>query len=324
MKNNLVLAVGVALAVGFASGGAVAAPYLYNTVQQLEDGDAETLLNADGTVKAITSSSFIQVGDLFGGVIKIQQTFPVPAGTPEINLQSGDTFTAFFLIDTKSIVSGGDATTADGTNDQIFFGAATQSQWSTVFGAGGAIDISSVLDVSNINGTGSGIASGTMALMFNGVTYSSAQFEAGGTMSGSATSFISGGTLQYEFGFTGTDGVAAANQFWKTTGIDATIPSLAITNDLINRLALDVTRQWAGPDLAAHNYLLSAGDANYTGATQFQGKGNFEQVLTGSPWALQTDSDLFISPVPEPSALALISLGLMGLGWVGRRTSKRV
>lgn len=323
MKNNLVLGAVVALGMGFASSSAMAAPYLYNTVQQLEDGDAETLLNADGTVKAIGPGSFIQVGDLFGGVIKIQQTFPVPAGTPEINLQSGSTFTAFFLIDTKSILSTGDATTADGSFEQIFFGAATQAQWNTVFGAGGAIDISSVLDVSNINGSGSGIASGTMALMFNDVLYSSALFEAGGTMSGSATSFIQGGTLQYEFGFTGAGGAADANQFWKTTGVDATMPTLAITNDLINRLALDVTRQWAGPDLAPHNYLLSAGDGNYTGETQFQGKGNFEQILAGSPWALQTDSDLFISPVPEPSALALISLGLMGLGWVGRRTSKQ-
>jgi hypothetical protein len=318
----------VGLALSLSTTAVSAAPYLFGPdVQLIEDEDAEVLLNRDGTVKPITASTRIEEGDLFAGVFKYQATKTVNDPGPGIDLSGANTtFSGAFLIKALSVTAAsGDITTIDNSFDTLTFGAASQAEWDSVFGDSKTIDIFPTFDVANINGSGSGIAPGTMALFFNDVVYNNA-IDNAGTLSSSATSFIAGGSLQYEAGFTGGAGTAAANQFWSTKGLDAAFPSLTGTNNPTNRFAIDITKQWAGPNLLAHNYLgalATVTDSNYTGPTQFQSKGDFAKPLgQNSPWGLGTDTDTYIHAVPEPASLAVLAVGLLGFGLNNRRTRK--
>lgn len=204
-----------------------AAPYLPDRIQKLEDDDVESIFqwnSTNNTASAVTNPNRqIQNGDLFAGVFRIQKTFNVGPSGPEYNLQgSAETFTALFLIQATNVTStNGNSGVIDGSTDTLTFGAASQTQWNTIFGAGGLVDISSVFSVSNINGSGSGLSTGTMALFFNGVEFDDTVQT--GSLGSSASSFINGGTLEYEFGFKGD-----AGEFWTTKGTDAAIPANAL------------------------------------------------------------------------------------------------
>ncbi|NOQ16903.1 MAG: PEP-CTERM sorting domain-containing protein [Methyloprofundus sp.] len=316
------------LAFGFCANIAYAAPYIPGGVQLLEDQDAEILMDSTGAIIDIDGSTNIAAGNLFAGVFTIQLTKGILPLTPDVNLQGHtETFTAIFLISTTSVTStGGSAGAIDGSNDTLLFDAATQAQWDAVYGAGGTIDISSAFDVSDINGSGSGVATGTMAMLFNGVFFDEADADglvpATQTLTGSATSFVDGGTLQYEFGIIDDGLTPVSDQFWSTIGTDAAFPALTGTNNPTNRFALNITERWAGPRLELINFLGTSGfDGHYTGDTHIQAKGDFAGVLgPDSPWGLGTDTDLYIY-VPEPTNLALIAIGLISAG-LSRRFKK--
>ena len=310
---------------------AFGAPFLFgDEVQLLEDQDAEVLMDSAGNERTIGPGTTIDVGDLFGGIFKIQFTENVPSGDNNVNLQGPtDTFTAIFLIKTLGISSDGGP--ADGSinnsDDILTFGAASQTDWNNVFGAGKLMDISSIFDVSDLDGMGTGLATGTMSMLLDGVNYDDADLSPtpGATYSDSTLTFVTTpantkANLLYEFGFTGGGGTAAANQFWYTSGKDAEFPALVGTNNPINRLALDLTMQWAGPNLVSHNFLGTNApfDLNFTGLTDIQGKGDFAGAAQG-PWGIVTDTDLYIHAVPEPATMLLFGTGLIGLAGIGRR-----
>lgn len=337
-KKLLLNAAGLVATLAIGTSLAFAAPYLSpsgpNSAQWLEDQDAEILLDKDGNLITIGLTTVIQVGDLFGGIFSIQATQNVNPATTNINLQgSVETFTAIFLIEAETVACKGfspitglacSTTAIDGATDTLNFGAATQTQWDSVFGLGGQLDVSSAFDVSDLDGLGANLATGTMSLLFNGRPFEDAILSDGPpntlSFSDSATTFVdTGAVLQYEFGFTGAGGDAAANEFWTTIGTDAAFPALTGTNNPTNRLALNITQQWAGPELDPHNYLGNiAFDLNFTGDTTLQGKGDFAGGPVG-PWTITTDTDLYIRPIPEPAIIALMSLGLLVLGFANRR-----
>ena len=318
----------------FGASAAFAAPFLPPEVQELEDQDFESLLNPDGSIKDVLANPIIEVGDLFAGVIKIQKTSNVtgPGPNPEIDLQtSDDTFTAIFLIKTATVDSSGDVNTPDNSFDELTFTSATAADWSAVFGAGGTIDLTPAgFDVTDLDGLGTGVATGTMAMMFDGVAYADAEeeFDPGtiDNVADSAQTFVDGARLLYEFGLTG-----AAGEFWETAGIDAAISTLAMTSPRPdNIISLNITQQWAGPDLDPHNFLGDAGDLNFTDAVQLQGDGSFQALpqignppVPNSPWGLGTDTNFYIKPdiIPEPGTMLLLGFGLISLAGVTRRKS---
>jgi len=346
-KLTKTAALGLLCTAAFAAVPTQAAPYLGPGIQLLEDQDAESIIRCTGggdnvplscsTVEiSLTPNEFnpnilepdptdpnnyVTEGDLFAGVIKIQETKIEPDGDVVSTDGDAETFTGIFLIQAESCVStGGACDKEDGSNDDLLFAPVGQEYWDEIYGASGVLDISTAFDVSDINSSGSGLAAGTMAFLFNGVVYDDAVIPAA-DLSTSATSFVSGGSLQYEFGFTGAPTgtpFTSAGEFWRTDGEDAAFFGGAIGNSAFNRLALNVTRQWAGPDLLPHNHrLFSDGDPNFLFDTQLQGFGNFTGL--GEPWALTTDTDFWINSVPAPGSLGLLALGLLGLGYASRR-----
>lgn len=304
------------------AGASWAAPYLRGGVQELEDQDAEVLIRPDGQggynfVDTTNPAEWIQPGDLFAGVIKIQKTSNPDVPGSDVDLQGqNETFTAIFLIENRTCTSsGGSCAVIDGFNDTLTFGSVAPATWVSIFGAGGVIDISSAIDFTDLDGGGTGLTAGTAALLFNGIKFDDA-FDDTGTLASSMASFVAGGTLQHEFGFTG---LGAASEFWTTRGEDAAIPFLGLTNNPTNRFSLNVTAQWAGAALDPHNYLGSTGDFNFSTMAQLQGKGDFQSLGANSPWPVGTDTNLYIKPLPEPGSIALMALGLLGLGFASRR-----
>lgn len=302
--KKFLFCIGASLAVLLLAYGSASAAPLLPGINEQEDEDSESLLfklASDGAPFTTPGTvELVEVDDLIGGVIKIQKTQTVyPVTSPEVDLQAApDTFTAIFLI---KVLTTGNAT-IDGNSETLTFGAPTALEWVSAFGAGGPLDVSSVFDVSIA-------AAGTAAFYFDGVDYDDAVIVPPGATSASAaaTSFISGGTLLWEFGFTG-----AAGEFWSTIGIDADVTALTTTNSITNRFALNVTAYHAGPELIAHNWLgalTGPPDTNFTMASQLQGKGSFQSNPTGTQFGLQTDTNLYLQPdVPEPSSLVIFSL----------------
>jgi hypothetical protein len=308
----------------FGAGGAVAQPYFLNQgVQEFEDNDYEALFRYDNgvlTAPAIDSSSFIQVGDIFAGVLKIQatqvaETTTSPAG-PTTDLQNTNTFTAIFAIETTSVScigAGCSVAVRDNFTDVLAFKPASQTTWNEVFGPGGLADVSSEVDVSSL-------ADGTAIMWFDNVDYVSAD-EGLANLSLSATSFVKDGILQYEFGFTGGGDTPGPDEFWSTRGEDAALPFFTGATTPSNRIALNITQRWAGPALEPHNWRLDVrGDSLFTGPTEFQGFGSVTGISgVGTPWPVVTDTDAYMSSIPEPASIALMSLGLVGLGFASRK-----
>jgi hypothetical protein len=271
-----------------------------NAITNLEDADYESVLagGGDGT---------LDDGDLVGGVLKIQRA--IYANDPvfpldEVNLQSTpDTFTALFLIKVLDV---------NDDNDVITFGAATQGEWTAAFGG-----------MTGLTGfTPTKGADGTMVFVFDGVAFSAATPGVmGGDYVDSADTFVTGGRLLWEFGFTADDGDAATGEFWRTTGDDANDIFGAVSNDLTNRFSLNVTKQHAGIDLILHNWLGDTGDDNFETAVALQGKGGFEGTNVGN-WQLSTDSDIYVQAIPEPGSMTLVAFGAiscLGYGWRRRK-----
>lgn len=336
--NNRLRTVALALTgiIGLGTGVAHAAPYLTptggpgdnNYVQLLEDGAYEVLLNPSPNfdVKPIDQGTIIQVGDYFAGVQRVQATeLAAPEGGPPpepISLQGNtETFTSIFLLEGIAMV--GDGIFGNNSADAQYYGPAGTEAWETVFGAAGVLDISDSFSITNLDGSGARVNPGTMAMLFNGAIYSST--DSTGPLPSSASTFVDNAALQYEFGFNGALGSdptapTSLGEFWQTTGLDSEFPFYTSTSTPNVKLALNMTRQWAGPDLEAHIYRQTLGDINFVAPTQLQGEGSVAGVAAGTNWGVFADLDLYIRPesVPAPSPLTLLALGLVGLG-IARR-----
>jgi hypothetical protein len=325
------VAVGLAAAFGL-PGAAFAAPYLTpnpnncpanNCVQLLEDNDWEVLLrpNTSGLnngydVLAVTQTTVIQPGDVFAGLLQIQQTELVaPLGGGDVeNLQgSNPTFTALFLVRADTVTcTGGSCGVIDGSTDTLTFNQAGTAAWKNIFGSGGLLNVTGAGYTDPDNGL---VNADTMAVLFYGDAFNT-QDPTLASLSASASTFIDGGTMQHEFGFV----PGAAGQFWRTNGTDAALPIFSGTSKPNNDISINITRAGAGPALDYHNYRgLVAGDALYTAPVQLQGNGQVTGVAAGTSWGVTTDTDLFIRPIPEPGTMLLVGLSLVGLGIASRR-----
>lgn len=338
-KRKLLCAACLSAGLGFGAASASALPYLQpnsgnpladNYVQLLEDGFYEVLIRKeeDGySLVAVTPNTVIQVGDLFAGVQRIQATeLASPEGGPfpdPISLQGGDTFTYIFLIETATSVEGTPGF-GDGANDVQTFKPADSADWEAIFGAGGLLDISSEFDITDLdqdstnNPPKTQVNADTMAMLFWGVDYPLSTST--GTLPVSASSFVAGGELQYEFGCDADrSGLCTGDQFWRTSGSDSAYPFFSASTSPQVKIALDITQQWAGPNLEKHIYRQTLGDIAFTGPTHLQGQGSVAGTAQGTNWGVFGDIDTYIRPVPAPTPLALIALGLLGLGASQRR-----
>jgi PEP-CTERM motif len=348
-KNGQALLAGICLALGVSL--AQAAPYLPG-IQILEDNDAENWLRSETTnagtrwyavgLDPLKSDAenlaevlgAVQVDDLFSGVLKIQETSSTSNADPAIDT-SGNvaTFTSLFLIQADSVVCGSGLDCNihdDNSSDVIEFGATDAATWAAIYGAGGLFDITGAggFDVTDMEGSGEAVNEGTLALFFEGVIYDDADIAAA-SQTAAYKSFVSGGDLQYEFGYTGASAAPVTGEFWTTTGQDIATPRNIYSTTSDNRISLNVVQQWAGPELLPFNYLgdpteFLFPDTNFTHEVQLQGKGGFDQI-TPSVFGITTDTDFYINPVPAPGTLALLALGLLGvgIGARGRRLSSK-
>jgi hypothetical protein len=288
----------------------VQAAFLYadgKTVNELEDNNWEVLLEPEQTADFI-----LQEGELIAGVIKIQELNDVSPGTKDtIDLSAApDTFTALFLLQVANV---GTTTTSTGAIvSKIDFAPAAQSVWDATFGAGGPVDMGGAPTLSS---------PGTMAFVYDGIAYDDAYVTTTDVadIGASALTFVSGGNLLYEIGFTGNGGSAATDEFWSTIGPDAEFSLALQENNPTNRFALNITQQHNGLGLLPHNFL--GADPNFTGPTQIQLKGGFQEVADTSVWPIGTDSNLYVVPIPEPGSFAIMSLlaGIFGLVAIRRR-----
>ena len=280
------------------------------TITELVDEDYEAIVIGDG-------DQYLEVGEFIAGVIKIRQTVDVSPGTGGAHdLQTApDTFTALFMIEVAA--SNGDATANNGFTT-LGFKAASQAQWNNVWGSSGILDLGA--GANPLVKTGAG----TMLFTYEGIPFNTAT-PAGASPSASARTFFTGGSLLYEFGFTGVNGAAGTDEFWSTIGTDADDTLLIYTLNPTNRFALNVVAlHGSSVPLLPHNWLGVTGDANFTGETKLQLKGDFIAPPSGSQWSIGTDSNMYLKATPEPGcAVGLLGMAVVGLGLLAVRRRRR-
>jgi hypothetical protein len=306
-RVSVVIAVVALLACGTtasASALSLLRPYVVNVLQDL---DYEALLNVDGSLNDDDVPTVTE-GDIFYGMYQVESMAYDPVSPPpEIG---DDAFTGIFALKVVSSVF----------DD-------TDNEWDMVFGPTTAAEFFAVTGVTPVS-------PGTIGVVFSdGVKDFGAQWiDPTQVFPGPGPFPIPGipdpssavGTALWEFGFTAVDAagnpVAGPHEFWKAIASDNIIQADV---NIEYASALNLTHTYPGaPRLLKHQYLTVVEPFIFTGPTHLQLEGDRGEAPEGV-WGISTDTDLFIKPVPEPGTLALLGLGLLGVGGVVYRRRRK-
>lgn len=256
------------------------------TINQLEDNDWE-FATGDDTI--------VDVGDLLIGMFEIQDVLDVyPVGSlPRDAITNGATFTGVFALKVTSKVNiGGFLQWA------YTFAPVSDAEWATTG-----------LPARSHSGTEFLVYSDSSSPFVNPDT---------GTIAGSLATATEG-TLLWELGFRGE-----AGESW--TALSATDDISAVgPGGLQFASYTNVTAYHAGPKLLKHDYLTPGADGigGPLGIySEWQIDGRRESGFIGD-FDLRTDADMYILPTPEPGSLALLGLGVLGLGGVVYRRRRK-
>ena len=149
---------------------------------------------------------------------------------------------------------------------------------------------------------------GTMAALYRDWDGSVVPDPVGSTSINDALATAADGTLLWEVGLTGQPG-----EFWTATFFQ--LPNQFF---VLFGAALNVTAQWAGPELAPHDWL------GFGVETQIQLAGTADAKASGRWFDVGTDTDIFLKPVPEPTTGAVfLGLGAVAFGLSVLRRRRR-
>ena len=277
-------------------------------VNNLEDDNAEILIDSDGS-GTVTASDFILT--IFTSPVIDPEGVPPPP-TTSIGVGTGYnelTGVSLIHVDTVDLIGNGATDPGNGIlHDDFTFNAPTLGEWTAItslFGPG-------------ITPT----TAGTMAMVWDDAAQDF--FRDGTIVAGLASA--SGGTLAWEWGMSGLavadpDGVvrihAAPGEGWRANAPVAFVFSGMATFEF----ALDnlLTGPAGVPLLPTTQF---GGVAPFGGPlAKVQGSGDLEPASATSGFAVFSDTDIYISPVPEPASL--IIWGLLGTGCAGGALASR-